>query len=134
MAASTSRDWQTATSYLADDAVVHQGQAYRATTNFTSAATLLADLTRWQLGALFRWFILIEVPTRLSTDYYKGDLVQTGAGANTNHYISPPITRRMQRLILRPAPENTNWTLLISGTYTTTNADRQYAFFMGLST
>ena len=38
-------DWQTATSYLADDAVIHQGQAYRATTNFTSAATLLADLT-----------------------------------------------------------------------------------------
>ena len=126
-------DWQTATSYLADDAVIHQGQAYRATTNFTSAATLLADLSagnweRYAGGTANRGAYAT------STDYYKGDLVQTGSGANTNQYIS--LTDHTSDATADPssAPENTNWTLLISGTYTTTVADRQYAFFMGLST
>ena len=126
-------DWQTATSYLADDAVIHQGQAYRATTNFTSAATLLADLTagnweRYAGGSANRGAYTT------STDYYKGDLVQTGSGANTNHYISTTDHTSDATADPSSAPESANWTLLISGTYTTTNADRQYAFFMGLST
>ena len=118
---------------LADDAVIHQGQAYRATTNFTSAATLLADLTagnweRYAGGSANRGAYAT------STDYYKGDLVQTGSGANTNHYIS--LTDHTSNATEDPTGPNeaANWTLLISGQYTTTNADRQYAFFMGLST
>lgn len=125
--------WQTATSYLADDAVVLYGQTYRATTNFTSAATLLADLlagnwARYSGGSFNRGAYT------QSTDYYKGDLVQTGAGASTNHYISTTDHASDATADPSTGPENTNWTLLISGTYTTTNADRQYAFFMGLST
>jgi len=125
--------WAGTTAYKKDDAVVFLGQAYRATTNFTSAATLLADLTannweRYASGSTNRGAYAT------STDYFVGDLVQTGSGANTNHYISTSDHTSDGTADPATAPENANWTLLISGTYTTTNADRQYAFFMGLST
>ena len=57
-----------------------------ATTNFTSASTLLADLTagnweRYAAGSTNRGAYA------LSTDYFKGDLVQTGTAPNLDHFI-----------------------------------------------
>ena len=126
-------NWAATTAYKKDDAVVFQGQAYRATTNFTSASTLLADLTagnweRYAAGTENRGAYA------LSTDYFKGDLVQTGTAPNLDHFIC--LTDHTSDASADPgtAPESSNWTRLIAGTYTTSNADRQYAFFMGLST
>ena len=126
-------NWAATTAYKKDDAVVYLGQAYRATTNFTSASTLLADLTsgnweRYAAGSTNRGAYT------LNTDYFKGDLVQTGSGSLTNHYIC--LTDHTSDASADPQtpPESANWTILISGTYTTSLADRQYAFFMGLST
>ena len=125
-------NWAAATAYKKDDAVVYLGQAYRATTNFTSASTLLADLTannweRYAAGTQNRGTYAT------STDYFKGDLVQTGTAPNLDHFIS--LTDHTSDASADPgtAPESANWTRLIAGTYTSSNADRQYAFFMGCS-
>lgn len=125
-------NWAAATAYKKDDAVVYLGQAYRATTNFTSASTLLADLTagnweRYAAGTTNRGAYVT------STDYFKGDLVQTGSGSSTNHYIC--LTDHTSNATEDPTGPNeaSNWTLLISGTYTTSNETKQYAFFLGVS-
>ena len=123
-------DWAASTAYKKDDAVVYLGQAYRATTNFTSDSTFLADLSasnweRYAAGSTNRGAYTV------STDYFKGDLVQTGTGPNTNHYIS--LSDHTSDATSDPSSgtESAQWTLLISGTYTTSTADRQYAFFAG---
>jgi hypothetical protein len=123
-------NWATATAYKKDDAVVYLGQAYRATTNFTSAATVLADLTagnweRYAAGTENRGSYAT------STDYFKGDLVQTGTAPNLDHFIC--LTDHTSDGTSDPgsAPESANWTRLIAGLYTSSNADRQYAFFVG---
>lgn len=125
-------NWATATSYKKDDAVIYLGQAYRATTNFTSAATVLADITagnweRYAAGSTNRGAYAT------STDYFKGDLVQTGTAPNLDHFIC--LTDHTSDASADPgtAPENSEWTRLIAGQYTTSVVDRQYAFFMGLS-
>ena len=121
--------WAAATDYKKDDSVVYLGQAYRATTNFTSASTLLADLTannweRYAAGSTNRGAYAT------STDYFKGDLVQTGTAPNLNHYISTTDHTSDGTSDPGTAPENANWTLLIAGLYTTSTTDRQYAFFL----
>jgi len=123
-------NWAAATAYKKDDAVVYLGQAYRATTNFTSAATVLADLTagnweRYAAGTENRGAYTT------STDYFKGDLVQTGTAPNLDHFIC--LTDHTSDGTSDPgsAPESANWTRLIAGLYTSSNADRQYAFFVG---
>lgn len=125
--------WATATAYEANDSVVYEGQSYRALTNHTSSAAFLTDLAagdweRYAAGSNNRGAYLN------STDYFKGDLVQTGTAPNLNHYLC--LTDHTSDAVADPsgAPENTNWTLLIAGTYTTSNADRQYAYFVAVGT
>lgn len=124
-------NWAAATAYKKDDAVVYQGNAYRATTNFTSASTVLADLTaaNWERYAQGS-FNAGTYAT--STDYFKGDLVQTGTAPNLDHFIC--LTDHTSDASADPgsAPENANWTRLIAGQYTTSNADRQYAYFLAV--
>ena len=125
-------DWVTGTAYKKDDVVVYLGQSYRATTNFTAAATFLADLTannweRYASGSQNRGVFAN------STDYFKGDLVQTGSGQTTNHFICTSDHTSDINADPNTAPESAHWHILIQGTYSSTLADRQYAFFMGLS-
>jgi hypothetical protein len=123
-------DWATATAYLKDDHVVFQGSAYRALSKHTSAGTFLADLSagKWQRyaqGSQNRGSYAT------STDYFVGDLVQTGSAPNLDHFIC--LTDHTSDASADPGttPESTNWTRLIAGQYTTSNQDRQYAFFIG---
>lgn len=124
--------WATATAYEASDSVVHLGQSYRALTNHTSAATFLADLSasNWE-----RYAQGTENRTvyATSTDYFKGDLVQTGTAPNLDHFIC--LTDHTSDGTSDPgtAPEASNWTRLIAGQYTSSVQDKQYSFFMGLS-
>ena len=124
-------EWASATSYKKDDAVVHLGQAYRATSNFSSASTLLADLTagkweRYAAGSANRGAYAT------STDYFKGDLVQTGTAPNLDHYICTADHTSDGTSDPSTAPENASWTLLIAGVYTTSTADRQYSYFLAV--
>ena len=123
--------WATATAYEADDSVVYLGQSYRAKTNHTSAATFLADLSasnweRYAAGSSNRGAYTN------STSYFKGDLVQTGSAPNLDHFVS--LTDHTSDATSDPgsAPEDSNWTRLIAGQYTTTTQDRQYAYFIGI--
>ena len=123
--------WAAATAYKKDDAVVFNEQSYRATTNFTSASTLLADLTagnweRYAAGSFDRGAYAT------STDYFKGELVQTGTAPNLDHFICTTDHTSDASADPGTAPENANWTRLIAGQYTTSNADRQYAYFLAV--
>ncbi|HCA35942.1 MAG TPA: hypothetical protein DEP13_04790 [Gammaproteobacteria bacterium] len=124
-------NWAATTAYKKDDAVVFQGSAYRATTNFTSASTLLADLTagNWERYAQGT-FNAGTYAT--STDYFKGDLVQTGTAPNLDHFICLADHTSDASSDPGSSPEDANWTRLIAGQYTTSNADRQYAYFIGV--
>lgn len=123
--------WAAATAYKKDDAVVYQGNSYRATANFTSASTLLADLIagRWERYAQGS-FNAGAYAT--STDYFKGDLVQTGSAPNLDHFICTADHTSDASADPATSPEDANWTRLIAGQYTTSNADRQYAYFIAI--
>ena len=124
--------WATATAYKKDDSVVYLGQSYRALTNHTSAAAFLTDLSasdweRYAQGTENR------ATYATSTDYFKGDLVQTGTAPNLDHFIC--LTDHTSNSTADPgtAPESSEWTRLIAGQYTSSVIDKQYSFFMGLS-
>ena len=124
--------WGATTAYERDDSVVHLGQTYRALTNHTSGSSFLADLSasNWELyasGTTNRGAYAV------STDYFKGDLVTVGTAPNLDFYIST--TNHVSDGTADPAtaPENSNWTRLIAGTYTTSSLTKQYAFFLGVS-
>lgn len=124
--------WTAVTAYEKDDSVVYLGQSYRALTNHTSAAAFLSDLSasnweRYAQGTENRTVYTV------STDYFKGDLVQTGTAPNLDHFIC--LTDHTSDGTADPstAPEASNWTRLIAGQYTSSVADRQYAYFCGLS-
>ena len=55
------------------------------------------------------------------------------AGQTTNHFICTSDHTSDTNADPNTAPENAHWHILIQGTYSSTLADRQYAFFMGLS-
>ncbi|HAX05203.1 MAG TPA: hypothetical protein DCX77_05945 [Acidimicrobiaceae bacterium] len=123
-------DWATATVYLKDDHVVHQGSAYRALSKHTSAGTFLADLSggKWERYAQGTQNRSVYAT---STDYFKGDLVQTGTAPNLDHFICTADHTSDASADPGTSPESANWTRLIAGTYTSSNQDRQYAFFVG---
>ena len=125
-------DWLTGTFYQADDAVVYLGQSYRSLSVHTSDASFLVDLLagRWEryvAGSTNRGAY------QTNTAYFKGDLVQVGTAPNLDHYISTTDHTSDAAADPGTSPEDANWTRLIAGQYTTSSIDRQYAYFMGLS-
>ena len=122
--------WTGGTAYEVDDSVTYLGQVYRSTTNHTAhASNFLTDLSsNWEriaAGSFNRGAYA------QNTAYFKGDLVQTGTAPNLNHYIS--LSDHTSHASADPgtSPESAEWTRLIAGSYTSSAADRHYAFFVG---
>jgi len=119
--------WATATGYKLNDAVVHQGQTYRALANHTSGTFITDFLTSsyWQRAASGTKARGIYAN---GTAYFAGDLVTVGTAPNLDLYLCLADHTANGANITDPT-ESANWQLLISGTYTTTTATQQLAYF-----
>ena len=122
--------WAIGATYEVNESVVHEGSSYRALTNHTAGVNFLTDFLagnweRYSQGTYDKG------QYANSSNYFKGDLVQVGVAPNLDHYIC--LTDHESDASADPgtSPEDANWTRLISGQYTSTVADRQYAFFVG---
>lgn len=121
--------WAAATVYKRGDAVVYLGQSYRALSNHTSTSSFYTDFitnSRWERFASGQQLRGAYANT---TEYFRGDLVTTGTAPNLNLYINLQ-DHVASGATIDAAGEIGNWQLLISGTYTTSTQDRQYAFFV----
>jgi len=120
--------WAASTAYKRGDAVVHLGQSYRALSNHTSTASFYTDFVtnghweRFAAGSQIRGAYVN------ATEYFKGDIVTTGTAPNLNQYINLQ-DHIANGSAIDAATEISNWQLLIAGTYTSSVADRQAAFF-----
>jgi hypothetical protein len=120
--------WTATTAYKVDDVVVHLGQSYRCLVNHTASASFIADFLsssywqRYASGSQSRGAYVN------GTAYFKGDLATSGVAPNLDLYLCLTDHTASAGNIADPG-EVVNWQLLVSGTYTTSIADRQLAFF-----
>jgi len=120
--------WAAATVYKVDDVVVHLGQSYRCLVNHTATSSFITDFTTsyyWQKYAAGSQSRGVYAN---GTAYFEGDLVTTGTAPNLDLYLCIT-THTSNATLITSGAEIGNWQLLISGTYTSSQADRQAAFF-----
>lgn len=123
--------WASSTAYKVNDSVTYQGHTYRCLTVHTSTTSFYSDFVTNSRWARVTRGVANRGAYANATAYFQNDLVTTGIAPNLNLYLCLNDHTSVGANIT-DAGEISNWATLISGNYSVSTADRQYAYFVGI--